>query len=87
MGDAMTDPEDGHCSLQLGNCGSPAAVPYFISFQVLGGFIFLNLVVAVIIDTFSSLSDVNPELPTRDDIELFKEAWARCAESTAEVAT
>jgi len=73
----MTDPEDGHCSPELGNCGSPAAVPYFISFQVLGGFIFLNLVVAVIIDTFSSLSDVNPELATRDDIELFKEAWAR----------
>ena len=45
--------------------------------QVLGSFIFLNLVVAVIIDTFSNLSDLNPSLASREDIELFKEAWSR----------
>ena len=44
---------------------------------MVGSFIFLNLVVAVIIDTFSNLSDLNPNLASREDIEVFKEAWSR----------
>ena len=45
--------------------------------QVLGSFIFLNLIVAVIIDCYSTLSDQNPNLASREDIQLFKETWAR----------
>ena len=77
MSDAMVAAAPGGCSSAEGNCGSAVAVPYFISFQVIGGFVFLNLVVAVIIDTFSSVGDLNPSLATREDVEVFKEVWAR----------
>ena len=53
MADAMKDEASGKCSMAEGNCGSPAAIPYFISFQVIGSFIFLNLVVAVILENFA----------------------------------
>ena len=46
MAAAMKDEESGGCSDARGDCGTPAAVPYFLSLQVLGSFIFLNLVVA-----------------------------------------
>ena len=42
------------------NCGTPLALPYFISFTVLGSFVFLNLVVAVILEHFTALGNVNP---------------------------
>ena len=35
MDDAMVTPERG-CSYEDGNCGSPLAVPYFVSFLLLG---------------------------------------------------
>ena len=53
-----------------GNCGSWLGLFYFISFQVLGGFVFLNLVVAVI------LAELNPELVSQADIDSFREDGA-----------
>ena len=85
MGDAMLDEASGKCSNTLpgteatfspGNCGSPLAIPYFVSFQVVGVFVFLNLVVAVILENFSSMSNLNPHLASSSDIEGFKEIWA-----------
>jgi hypothetical protein len=53
MAEAMLTPESGRCS--GASCGTWLAVPYFISFQLIGSFVFLNLVVAVILENFSSL--------------------------------
>merc|ERR1719498_2217698 len=61
-------PEDGSPS----DCGSPLALPYFISFTVIGSFVMLNLVVAVILENFTSLGNVNPDLVSPDDITDFK---------------
>ena len=76
MADALVSDESGLCSNELGNCGLSAAIPYFIAFQLLGGFVFLNLVVAVILENFSSLGNLNPELVSAADLENFKEAWS-----------
>ena len=77
MADAMESPEMGHCSSEEGNCGSWIAVPYFISFQILGSFVFLNLVVAVILENFTSQTSGNPDLIAGPDLERFKEGWAK----------
>ena len=76
MVDSMLSKESGECSAAEGNCGSPLAVPYFISFQVVGSFIFLNLVVAVILENFAMLHNINPRLVNPSDLEVFLEAWA-----------
>ena len=55
MTDAMVDESSGGCSRAAGDCGSWLAAPYFISFQILGSVVFLNVVVAVILEHFSSL--------------------------------
>ena len=66
-------PADGSPS----DCGSWLALPFFISFLVIGTFVMLNLVVAVILENFTSLGNVNPDLVSTDDITDFKEAWAK----------
>ena len=76
MADAMQHEEIGTCTQAAGDCGSTVAVPFFISFQVLSSFIFLNLVVAVIIENFATLHDTRPDLVSASDLEMFMEAWA-----------
>jgi len=66
-------PDDGAPS----NCGSPLALPFFISFTIIGSFIFINLVVAVILENFSALGNVNPDLVSAADIADFKEEWSK----------
>ena len=57
MHDAMITEEysaPGRCSNAEGNCGKPtAAVVYFISFFVLESMVMLNLIVAVVLDSFA----------------------------------
>jgi hypothetical protein len=76
MADAMQDEAGGACSDAAGDCGTLLAVPYFIAFQIVGSFLFLNLVVAVIIQNFESLYFVAPNLASASDLEIFAEAWA-----------
>jgi voltage-dependent calcium channel L type alpha-1D len=64
------------CTVEEGNCGSFLAVPYFLSFQLIGTLVFMNLMVAVILDNFSTLSEQNPDLVSPIDIDGFMEAWA-----------
>jgi len=64
-------PEDGSPS----DCGSPLALPYFVSFIIVGMFVFLNLIVAVILENFTTLGNLNPDLVSATDIADFKEAW------------
>jgi len=65
-------PEDGSPS----DCGSQLSLPFFISFMVIGSFVMLNLVVAVILENFTSLGNVRTDLVSPDDITDFKEAWS-----------
>lgn len=75
MSDAMIDEASGKCVAADGNCGTGAAVPYFVSYQIVGSFIFLNLVIAVILENFTTLYFVSPDLASASDIEVFSEAW------------
>jgi hypothetical protein len=77
MADAMQNEESGTCTQAAGDCGSTVAVPYFISYQVLSSFIFLNLVVAVIIENFATLHHTSSDLASASDLEMFSEAWAQ----------
>ena len=76
MDDAMVDEERG-CDPDAvpTDCGSTIAIPYFISFTVIGSFVMLNLVVAVILENFTALGNVNQELVSTNDITEFKEQW------------
>jgi len=76
MADAMVSEESGGCSVEAGDCGSQVAIPFFISFQLLGSFVFINLVVAVILENFSTLHNTNPNLVSSFDLDAFREAWA-----------
>ena len=78
MSDLMIDEARG-CdpdALPHSDCGSALALPYFIGFTVIGTFVFINLVVAVILENFTALGNVNPELVSAHDIADFREAWA-----------
>ena len=75
MDDCMITPERG-CSLEDGDCGSTAAVPYFVSFVVISSFVFLNLIVAVILENFSALGAQSDDLVSSSSIAVFKEVWA-----------
>ena len=76
MHGCMITPGDSGCTLEAADCGSSAAVAFFVSFQFLGSFVLLNLVVAVILENFTSLGRVNPDLVSSTDIANFREAWA-----------
>jgi hypothetical protein len=76
MLELMVDETSGRCTEAEGNCGSRLAIPFFLAFQLLAAFVFLNLVVAVILDNFTTLGNVKTDLVSRNDIEFFTEAWA-----------
>ena len=74
MDDCMITPERG-CDPNAvpSDCGGAHAVAFFVGYQIIGSFVFLNLVVAVILENFSSLGNLNPDLVSAADIEIFKE--------------
>jgi voltage-dependent calcium channel L type alpha-1D len=77
MIDSMVSAGTGKCSDEEGNCGMPlGGLLFFVSFMLIAAFVVLNLVVAVILENFSSLGNMRPDLVSKDDIETFKEAWA-----------
>ena len=77
MDDAMVSEERGCDPLAVPtDCGSPLSIPYFISLTVLGSFVMLNLVVAVILENFTALGNVNADQDSASDIADFKEALA-----------
>ena len=78
MDDLLINEERG-CdpSITPTDCGSPLATPFFISFTVIGSFVFLNLVVAVILENFTALGSIDPAQVSAGDISDFKEVWAQ----------
>jgi len=80
MDDAMVDEERG-CDPAPENgmpsdCGSTLALPYFITYMIISSFVFLNIVVAVILENFTALGNTNPDLVSANDIADFKDVWA-----------
>lgn len=56
------------------NPGSAYAVPFFVSFQILCSSVILNLVVAVILENFTSLGG-DSHLVSKEDVNMFTEVW------------
>ncbi|KAJ1639567.1 Ion transport protein-domain-containing protein, partial [Pavlovales sp. CCMP2436] len=60
-------------------CATWAAVPFFTCYTLSSTFVTLNIVIAVILDSFAE-SDEHPDafanVPTEDVIDSFREAWA-----------
>ena len=76
MYDCMVGPERG-CDPNAvpTDCGNSMAIPYFTTYTIVGTFVLLNLVVAVILENFTALGDVNPDLVSANDIADFGEIW------------
>ena len=80
MHDAMITEEvnPNRCSNEAGTCGSPLpALVYFIFFTLIGSFVMLNLVIAVILENFSGLSNEDEQVMPDSLLEEFVEQWAR----------
>ena len=79
MLDTRNSPERGRCdpSRKQTDCGSPAAFAYFISYQLIANLVLVNLIVAIILQNFSMLSDINPTFASKADIDEFDDAWHR----------
>ena len=56
-------------------CGNSFAVPYFYSFTLIVSQIFLNLFIAIIIDSFLGQSDAFALPVNQNDIDEFCETW------------
>jgi hypothetical protein len=61
--------------MQSDGCGNSFAVPYFYSFTLIVSQIFLNLFIAIIIDSFLGQSDAFSLPVNQNDIDEFCEAW------------
>ena len=77
MHDARVRPESGRCSNEAGDCGSIAAVPFFVSYVLLSTFCVLKMMIVLILENYLNAlkrdrSSVKPE-----DAEAFLDAWAR----------
>ena len=56
--------------------GHLVAIPYFVSFVVMGTFIMLNLFIAVILENFADAQSVSDKHFSYEHIEEFSEVWA-----------
>ena len=85
MVDARLNPN--RCSDEAGDCGSPpAALIYFISFALVGSFVMLNLVIAVILENFSAIGSEEDLVVPDEAIEQvaaqsFTHSLTACARS------
>ena len=83
MYDCMITPATSGCDdssdCAIGECcGSQGAPAYFIAFVVLGTFVTLNLLIAVVVDNFSNQKrEEEGEDVTDDNIKEFEVAWRR----------
>ena len=83
MYDAMVTEEESDCDPSRdcapGTCCGVAGAPaYFIAFVVLGSFVTLNLLIAVVVDNFSNnAKDVEGEDVGEADVRAFERGWCR----------
>ena len=82
--DALSNEDPSFCSTEMnntktqitkGDCGSAAiAIPYLVSFVIITFFVFMNMYVAVILESFSEAKDLEKGL-TSEDFDLFYQVW------------
>ena len=80
MYDVMVDEDcDDSDDCAIGECcGVPGAPAYFVTFVILGTFVTLNLLIAVVVDNFSnSKKEEMGENVTDENIGQFERAWRR----------
>lgn len=71
----MFNPETGEMDIQ--GCGdSLLAYIYFLSFMLIVSFIFLNLFIAIILESFASSMDEEGLQIGEDTINIFKDFWS-----------
>jgi hypothetical protein len=58
-------------------CGLPGAPLYFITFVILGSFVILNLLIAVVLDNFANNKKEEGVTVTDDNIDDFAVAWSK----------
>jgi hypothetical protein len=56
-------------------CGSSFALAYFIVYQIVVGQIFLNLFIAIVVDTYLIRKEANARCIKDLEIENFQEIW------------
>ncbi|KAJ9451576.1 Sodium channel protein 60E [Diplonema papillatum] len=72
----ITEPECTY-SDNFDDCGSRWAFLYFFSFYIIGSYIFLNLVIAVILDNFTHTFNEAKQSITDDDVQVFTSVWTK----------
>lgn len=62
---------------QPNGCGQPFSIGYFLAFQIIVSQIFLNLFIAILIDSFAGQSEAY-NLPVKQiDIDTFIHSWSK----------
>jgi len=76
MHDAMVSEalEPGRCDEAAGTCGTWVAIPYHVSFQIIGVQVVLQLVLAAILDTFDAAEE--GFTLSNDQLLGFRDKWA-----------
>ena len=74
MHDATVSPERG-CDETKGECGTPLAIPFFISYIILASFVVLKMLVALIIENFKKYFREEARLIRPVHRDKFVEAW------------
>ena len=76
MHDAMVAPDSGLCDAEAGNCGSPLAVPFFVSYVLLTTFIVLKMLVALILEGFFMALQRDSHSLDLEHAEVFVDRWS-----------
>jgi hypothetical protein len=58
-------------------CGSPASIAYFIVFLFVVCYIFLNLFIAIVVDTYCAMDSAFRLPITTRDIDMFVNIWKK----------
>ena len=68
------------CVGGIDECGNPViAVFYWVSYTILGQYIFLNMFLAVILENFTEENDLIESGITEKDLENYQKAWCKFA--------
>ncbi|GMH60361.1 hypothetical protein TrRE_jg11189 [Triparma retinervis] len=62
-------------STDVGGCGNPVAVVYLVIFQLLVGYVFLNLFIGIILEGFDTADETKRSIKP-EDFEKFSNHWA-----------
>ena len=81
MHDAMVtpdtyDPDGRSCSEARGDCGSWVAIPFFVSYAIVAGFVVLNMMIAVVLENFSLSLRREANRVKQEHLDAFVDAWA-----------